>query len=158
MIWTDEADDILIRLWDETGSLDAIAIGLNEAGFAVTKNSVSGRRHRLPREAFKRDISAYAAEIARPKPAAPWRSHQKKVTPMTDQPKKPPPTPTVPFHEHQGIDYLDLQSWGCKAIMDRRSEDGWRLHKVCGRLRLEGSPYCRDHLRLYTSTDRRGVA
>jgi hypothetical protein len=155
MIWTDEADDILIRLWDETGSLDAIAIGLNEAGFPVTRNSVAGRRHRLPREAFRRDISAYALEIARPKPELPRRSHQKKVTPMTDEPKKPI-VPTVPFHEHRGIDYLELQPWGCKAIMsDRSGEDSWGLQKVCGLRRYGDSPYCRNHFKLYTAPERR---
>jgi len=61
------------------------------------------------------------------------------------------PPPVDPMLGNKGVEYLDLPSWGCKAIMPDRSEVGWKLHKVCGLLRVDGSPYCRGHLMLYVN-------
>ena len=56
MIWTKEADELLIKLWDDGGSLHHVADGMTAAGYAVTRNAIAGRRHRLSRdgEVFKR--------------------------------------------------------------------------------------------------------
>lgn len=143
MLWSAEADELLIRLWDEGGSLSYVANGMTQAGYVVSRNSVSGRRHRLPRECFKRDLSAHA--IDRIAPRARKTNKPKKTRPMTER------KPVIDLSTHEGIDYLDLQPWQCKAIIDGPRAGPWLLHKVCGLPRLHGLPYCRGHNRLYTS-------
>lgn len=155
MIWTDEADEILIRLWDEGKSLSYVTAGMNEAGYSVTRNAIAGRKHRLPPEAFKR-IARSQPVVARSLPATRVRARGKK--PMTDkEPKEPKVDPML---TNKGVEYLELPAWGCKAILNERSEEGWKLHKVCGLRRVDGSPYCRGHLRLYTNATpyRKGAA
>jgi hypothetical protein len=145
MIWNEETDSVLVKLWDETGSLQAVADGMCELGFInVTRSMVSGRRHRLPKEAFKRQLSAHILEQARPKPP-----RLRRKTMMTVIPKVP--NHDIPLSENRGADYLASRAWQCKAVLDVRStsEESWGLRKVCGLPRLNGSPYCRQHGELY---------
>jgi hypothetical protein len=144
MLWNEEADGVLIRLWDEKGSIQAVADGMTELGFQVTRGMVSGRRFRLPKESFKRQLSVYMLEKAQPKPP---RSRRK---PMT----VPKVSHDIPLAENPGVDYLSLQRWQCKAILDERStsEESWQLRKVCGLPRLYGSPYCSAHSLLYQNS------
>jgi hypothetical protein len=164
MIWTDEADDLLIRLWDEGGSLAYVANGLLEAGYRVTRSAVSGRRHRLPPAAFRRATTTAIKPIKERKPR-PTRSKPPVTKPIT----KPPETDVVKvatrtpvsaaevnaLARHVGVDYLEQTTSGCKAIMPSRSGD-WQLSRVCGMPRgpdYEGrqSSYCPTHFRMFTN-------
>src|SRR4029077_16747115 len=145
MLWNEETDSVLIRLWDETGSLQALADGMAELGYQVTRSMISGRRFRLPKEAFRRQVSAHILEQARPKPP---RVRRKTMTvPKVSH-------DDVPLSENRGVDYLSLQRWQCKAILDVRSvsEESWGLRKVCGLPRLHGTPYCHQHGLLYRNS------
>ena len=151
MIWSEDADALLIKLWDEGGSLAFVAAGMKEAGYDVTRNAVAGRRHRLIPQAFVRKKSDPTKTI-KAKPIS------KKEKPMkTSPPPPPPPKKTVTIADvdaiarHQGIDYLDQGPMSCRAILSDKPRSGpWQLQKVCGLPRLEGSPYCRAHTMLYT--------
>lgn len=152
MIWTPEADALLIQLWDQGGSLAYVADGMNKAGYQVSRNAVSGRRHRLTHEAFSRDTKTYATTTINPAKQRPFKQRSNN---MNDQPKPIPKKPVTisaieQIAQHDGIDYLDLPPNGCKAILDLPRGGRWQLHPVCGLPRLEGSPYCRGHYMLYT--------
>jgi len=154
MFWDDNADALLIKFWNEGASLKDVATALNEAGYAVSRSAVSGRRARLPREAFNRTTATFlptktigskpAARPNRPLPPPPQRSKpmtEKKVT-LTDL--------ETMMTLHEGIDYLDQTLNGCKAILDRPRGGPWMLRPVCGLPRCDGSPYCRWHFKMYS--------
>ena len=152
MIWTDEADDLLIRLWDEGGSLSYVADGMKKAGYTVTRNAVSGRRHRLPVQAFRRKTATTATKVVTIE-----RQPQQRSKPMTKTPSRGPVT-TIEIDaiaRHPGVEYLDNDYHGCKAIMPSRGGP-WDLQRVCGRPRgtdYNGnmSPYCPTHFRMFTN-------
>jgi hypothetical protein len=137
MIWNDEADRILLSLWDEGSSLGIVAERLRDAGYNVSRNAVAGRKHRLRPNAERKMVPK---KIIRLKP--PPRSN-----PVTE---KKHVTPEIDISQHEGIDYLDLTSHGCKAIMPKRG-GAWMLQKVCGLPRYNDGPYCEEHFNLYTN-------
>jgi len=65
--------------------------------------------------------------------------------------KKKPVSDADVIALNEGIDYLAMTPWGCKAILDRPRGGEWMLQKVCGLPRCEGTPYCAVHLRLYSN-------
>ena len=155
MLWTDEADDLLIRLWDEGGSLAYVADGMIKAGYDVSRNAVSGRRHRLPAEAFRRTTPTATNIVRIPSPRQHQRSKTVKVpsrTPITDA--------EIAFiAKHPGVEYLENDPRGCKAIMPTRGGP-WELQRVCGRPRgldYNGciSSYCPLHYRMFTTPSAR---
>jgi hypothetical protein len=143
MIWTDDADKIVIDGWKAGDSLGDIAAKLMAAGFpGVNRNMVVGRRWRLSKR----------HEMARPQ-----------------KPQKPRLAPSPPrelaapvkrvkrvrgvTHDN-GVAYLKSGD-GCKAILDKRGPDG--LPMCCGkqRITLKGAemptPYCDVHHKLYNN-------
>ncbi len=158
MMWDDRADDLLIRLWDEGGSLSYVAQGMASAGYVVSRNAVAGRKHRLPLESFKRKSSTVSTNIVatrKQKPSTP-RERGKQVSKQVKMPTRKPVTvaEVEAITLHPGIDYLDHTD-GCRAIMPSRG-GRWKLQRVCGKPRCldyNGSPssYCMTHFRLYTN-------
>jgi len=145
MIWTDEADALLIRLWDEGGSLSLVAEGMQQAGYVVSRNAIAGRRHRLRSRAFKRGDGVAAIKVAKPKRVRSKRSTRVMLI------KKQAIT-TISIADNEGVDYLSNPKHGCKAILDKRPRSGpWLLQRVCGLPRFGESPYCREHYELYTT-------
>ena len=121
MIWTDDADRLLIHLWNKGGTLRSMAADMQAAGYDLTRNSIAGRKSRLPNAAFTLRL---VPGTRRPKTARrPQRSK-----PVDEKSKKPPLTndPPVPVEPPfdlstwEGIPYLELKSDGCKAVMDER--------------------------------------
>jgi hypothetical protein len=146
LIWTDQADSLLIRLWDEGGSLAYVARGMSEEGYVVSRNAVAGRKHRLKLDDFRRKT----LPIKTVKPEKPINSPRRRR--MTT-PKQPTIKDLEDLSRWEGIDYLDLTPNGCKAILNTRGGQ-WMLSKVCGRLRgydANGnrSSYCKLHMKLY---------
>jgi hypothetical protein len=152
MMWDERADTLLIQLWDEGGSLSYVADGLKQAGYAVSRNAVSGRKHRLPATAFKRK-TATATKTTKAKP----KERSKPVTkinvpsrlPVTDEERET-------ITSNPGVEYLELSTWGCKAIMPTRGGK-WKLQRVCGEPRCfdyNGSPssYCQTHFRMFINS------
>lgn len=142
MIWNDEADRLLLSLWNDGGSLGFVASGLQKAGYTVSRNAVAGRKHRLIGKTERTTIKT----VAKPRPPRP----PQRSKPMTEK-KSVTIDDLKALTEHDGIDYLDLTPFGCKAILDRPRGGEWMLQKVCGLPRCEGSPYCRAHFKLYTN-------
>jgi len=147
MMWDDKADGLLIQLWDEGGSLGSVAEGMRKAGYDVTRSAVAGRRHRLMPEGFNR--KSPSTKTVRPASKPGPKPKIRKEGTVTKK------IPTVVealevVTTHVGIEYLKLPASGCKAIMPGRGGK-WKLHLVCGRLRRPGTPYCEEHLLLYTN-------
>jgi hypothetical protein len=151
LIWTDQADALLIRLWDEGGSLGYVARGMQEEGYVVTRNAVAGRKHRLKITNFNRQT--LPIKTLKPRIIQPINQPRRR-TRMTQKPA--PKTDAELLDElsqWEGVDYLSLKPNGCKAIMPTRGGD-WMLQRVCGKLRgydASGnrSSYCPAHIRLY---------
>ena len=72
MIWTDDADRLLIHLWNKGGSLKSMAADMQAAGYDLTRNSIAGRKARLPDEVFV--FRFVPAKTRRPRTARPQRS------------------------------------------------------------------------------------
>lgn len=77
---------------------------------------------------------------------------------MTHLPPRKPPTEKEieSIVAHEGIEYLDNDYRGCKAIMPGPRSGPWSLQRVCGKPRsldYNGSlsPYCATHFRLFTT-------
>jgi hypothetical protein len=148
LIWTNQADALLIRLWDEGGSLGYVARGMCEEGYAVTRNAVAGRKHRLKLDDFRRKT----LPIKTVKPAKPINRPRRRIR-MSAAPK----TMIEVLEEMSrwpGVDYLDLPNDGCKAILNQPRGGQWMLQKVCGKKRTRDvngnrSSYCAAHLRMY---------
>lgn len=149
MIWTAEADALMIQLWDQGGSLGYVARGLCDAGYKVTRNAVAGRKHRMKVTAFHRKTVSIKT-VKKSKPInRPRRTHMsQKAAPKTlsevvDEMSRWP-----------GVDYLDLPHDGCRAILNQPRGGDWMLQKVCGKKRTRDangnrSSYCVAHLRMY---------
>jgi len=158
IVWTAEIDAILIRLWNEGGSLRYVAAEMNRLGYPVTRNAIAGRRHRMPKYSFERDAGSYAAitiSAAKPKVLKPRKP--KKPKPINDQGSNIMPFPetisTAGTVDHDdGVEYLLNSENGCKALLDARGSDG--LPKCCGRprgldYRGSKSSYCQMHYRQF---------
>ena len=129
--WTAEADALLIKLWGEGLSLSLIADALKAAGYHVSRNAVSGRRHRISRSQFaKRPL----IKQRRPRPRG-----------IVNARKKPtPPAEIDALRNVVGVDYFD--NAGCKATLDRRGD--WDLPLVCGEPLADGV-YCAAHSKIF---------
>jgi hypothetical protein len=143
MIWTEEADALLIKLWDEGGTLTKVADGMAASGYNVSRSAISGRRSRIGRARFARQ---YHREQTMTEPRVRNRRAPIGVAPI--EPDLPPP----PVMRCEGVNYLDNPEDGCKAILDVIGTDGLRM--VCGMLRGNDwagsrSPYCRKHYKLF---------
>jgi hypothetical protein len=156
MDWTDEADALLIKLWDEGGSLKYIAEEMTKLGYPLTRNAIAGRKHRLQQRLSRAPGTRATTIVTRPKP----KNFQRRE-PMQG-PQRPPTRPVTAQEldaliSNKGVEYLKSPGWGCKALLDKRGSDG--LPMVCGRpkgLDFNGAPssYCTTHFRLYHYPDR----
>jgi len=158
MMWDTRADELLISLWDEGGSLAYVADGMQRAGYAVSRNSVAGRKHRLKGTEFKRTSKVPTKVIAVRK-----RSPRPRRQNVTNLPTRRPLTAEEASAAslHEGVEYLDQTKFGCKAIMPSRGGP-WKLQRVCGKPRSVDyngsmSSYCLTHLRLFTHPTARKV-
>jgi len=148
VIWNDEADALLIKLWNEGGSLGHVAKGMVEAGYVVTRNAVAGRRHRIMPEAFTRKGSSTKVVKTRARP----RQRSKPVENKSKILRKQITVSDVEaIATNPGIEYLELEGWQCRAIIDGPRTGPWKLNRVCGLPRVDGESYCRGHLKLYTN-------
>jgi hypothetical protein len=148
MIWTVDADDLLIKLWNEGGSLGYVAAGMQRAGYVVSRNAVAGRKHRIM-IATRATLFKRTTTVIHTVKAPPQRIQRSKPMPEKVRP------PTIEELQArasniEGVEYLSNPNNGCKAILDKRGGE-WALSMCCGRLRSGGSPYCRVHLALYTN-------
>jgi hypothetical protein len=152
--WTNEADAILVELWNAGASPKAIEEGLKRAGYAVNRNMIAGRRWRL------RDKVPMAKRAPSTPPKARARSKVKmdevkmKAVKTVSEKVKRRPVVAVDLTKHEGVDYLDLPADGCKALLNKRSGP-WNLWRCCGLpqgpdLEDRQSSYCPQHFRLYT--------
>jgi len=146
MIWDDKADGLLLALWNEGGSLGFVADGMKKAGYNVSRNSVAGRKHRLAPEQIMRKVGRPIKTMAK-------QPRQQRSNTMTEKKPRPVTISDVDaIAQHEGIDYLELTAFGCKAILSDQPRGGqWMLQRVCGLPRCEGSPYCLTHFRIYTN-------
>ena len=135
MIWTADADALMLKLWEKGLSIRQIAIEMGGQGYNVSRNMIAGRKHRLKA------------------PPPPIKVQKER---MMTKPKLPPkPVQVVDLTTHKGVDYLANSADGCKAIMPTRSGK-WQLQMVCGVTQGfdhngSRSSYCPAHLRLYTN-------
>ena len=151
--WTEEADSLLIKLWDEGGSFAFVRHGLHEAGFDVTRNAIAGRKNRLGESAFTRKTGR-ATRKARDIVRVPLKQRSKPVTApkaALDR-RKIEAAELDELSRNAGVNYLDLRKDGCKALLDTRGDD--KLPRCCGLPRgldYNGklSEYCQTHFRLY---------
>jgi hypothetical protein len=153
MIWDDKADALLIRLWDEGCSLAYVANGLKQAGYEVSRNAVSGRKHRLTSKLFKRKTATATKTVkVERKP----RERSKPVNSVKPTSRRPVTIEELDdITSHSGVEYLEQQTWGCKAIMPSRGGQ-WDLQRVCGKPRCLDynggmSSYCQTHFRMFTN-------
>ena len=47
MIWTADADTLLLRLCEKGGSMKSVANEMGLEGYCITRNMIAGRKHRL---------------------------------------------------------------------------------------------------------------
>jgi hypothetical protein len=153
--WTDEADELLRKLWEAGGSLATVAYDMSLAGYVVSRNAISGRKWRL---AMVRPFD----RPSRLRPKAILVKHRKPKMLDATKPvvtKQVKAKPVKHKEPQNGINYLEQTDESCKAILDRRGTDG--LPMVCGKLRLgvEGEgrrePYCYEHFIKYTTPEAR---
>ena len=139
--WTADAIARLQELADQGLSAAEIADHLGPG--LLTRNAVIGKSHREkvklqtpPRGAVERE----------------HRAHERRAEP-TDAPISAFRV-RAPVRHDRGVPYLQLERWHCKALLDARGRDG--LPMCCGRERCRDAngiqtPYCADHLQLYTT-------
>ena len=158
MKWTSDADKLLARLWNEGETLSGVAKAMCEKGYNVNRNQISGRKNRLKlmgvllvvREQSPQIRVKINGNVVVPLPTI--RSASR--LPVTEQ-------ELAMLARNPGVEYLALDNYRCKAILDSRGEYG--LPKCCGLLQgldYSGGPtvYCQTHFRLYTSPPRSGSA
>jgi len=155
MQWTDEADSILVKLWNDGCPMAVIAQGICNAGYTVTRNMVAGRKFRIQ----GLHEMAPRLPLVRPPPKPRRRTVRLKGRADTVDDKvvasRRPVTAadTDAALKNPGVDYLANEK-GCKALLDTRSGQ-WNLLKCCGLPRgvdYDGreSSYCYFHFRLHT--------
>jgi hypothetical protein len=159
MIWTGQADALLLKVWKEGGKMTDVAAAMVEAGYDVSRNSIAGRLHRLKKldaTSTDRDTDLCAPKI---KPSPKPRAKPMKMIDPTP-PKRGPVTAEqiATLEQNEGVDYLENE--GCKAVLPKRSGK-WKLQMCCGRpfgLDFNGamSSYCPTHFRLYSSPQAAG--
>lgn len=148
--WTDEAHDLVRRLWTQGRSASQIALALRQRlGLRKSRNAVIGKVMRLglpPRHAARNGSRPPATHRAI---AARIEAEKQKRAPKPTQPpmepatrgKQRPPSPEqglMTFIEHR--DYVH-------CAMFCEGEDG--VHgRVCGRPCAEGATFCASCMRL----------
>lgn len=145
MLWTKEADRLLIKLWDSGGGLDYCADELRKAGYDATRGAVAGRRHRLPLGTFKRPPGPSHTKVR----TAKLQSKRKPVS--APVPRRPTEQEVAALDRVRGVDYFDNVN-GCAATLEKRGRLG--LPMVCGEPVTDDyvgnrSSYCLTHFRLF---------
>jgi hypothetical protein len=152
-IWTKEADSLLIELMNAGCSMGYVASELSKfMSYKITRNAVAGRKFRLPEGLFHLTTGGCPRSPKRQKPREARTREHKRFKPVTITLSNP--APPEPQFEPEGVNYMDLQPDGCKAILDKRGE--LDLPMVCGRLRGYDdkgarSSYCRMHYERYNN-------
>jgi hypothetical protein len=138
--WDAASDAMLVRLWGEGRSMEAVAEAMRGLGYPVPagRNAIAGRLNRLRSMSIKMPDRP----PAEPKPKA-KRVRLSKVSKVS----KPKPPRAKGITHDNGVDYLSNHD-GCKAILDTRS-GRYNLRKCCGKSREAETPYCSGHLRLF---------
>jgi hypothetical protein len=144
--WTSEMDALMTSLWLSGYSQQAASKEMQRRGHNnITPSMVAGRLHR---------IRASGVVCKRPhlqRGRIRQRGIKRGIVMATE------PISMEGLCWLEGVAYLDNTENGCKAILDKRSDDKHRLQMVCGLPRAEEyiggckSPYCRAHLRIYIS-------
>jgi len=157
MDWTDDADRLLVSLWQAGGTLNSVRDDMLEAGYNVTRNSIVGRKNRL--KLMGVDIQVRPRAVQPRRIAQMQQQRQQRALPPT-----PPPTllafPVAPVADHDdGVDYLENGPDGCKALLEKRGSYG--LPMCCGKQRVydfdgSRSSYCSLHHRLYRTNTQAG--
>lgn len=129
MIWTEEATNLLITLWQSGNSAGKCAVALG-----ITKNAAIGRAHRIGLNR-KRDPDA-------PRPI---RVRKERVKSMP----KPPRALPEPEDCTDGVPMELLQSFACRWPLTADSP-----FLFCGRVKHEHSAYCMQHNEMSRSNAR----
>lgn len=157
MKWTPELDDYLRRSIANGDSSSEIAHHMTKNGFAVSRNGVIGRKHRLGMCA----------------PSEPWKGDsRRKPRVRTSKPKEPKPVtvitlPTIPAARPLlaivatlrpapvgGVSLTDLQHDSCRFPIGDPKSAGFHF---CGAEVHPGKPYCTSHCEIaYVKLSRRG--
>jgi hypothetical protein len=134
--WTADAIARLHQLVEQKLTAAEIAAQLGPG--VLTRNAVIGKTHR---EKIK---------LQTPPNGVVGREHRarERSRPVVDTPISAFRR-LAPVRHDRGVPYLQLERWHCKALLDGRGRDGLPL--CCGRLRWRDTPYCSDHLQLYTT-------
>lgn len=135
MIWSEEATNLLITLWQSGNSAGKCAVALG-----ITKNAAIGRAHRIGLNR-KRDPDA-------PKPIR-IRKERKAIS----MPKPPRPLPE-PEDCTDGVPMELLQNFACRYPLN----SGVPEYLFCGRVKNEHSSYCFDHERVCVNIQARRTA
>jgi hypothetical protein len=166
MIWTNEADELLLKLWMEGKSMLRTSLAMRSAGYDVTRNAIAGRVWRLKHNHgitikgraapmnFDEE-QQYKKSTDKPKPSQAEidEAAQSRLATIMKKASKA-------VMNEEPVDYLE-NHFGCKALLDQRGGP-WNLPMCCGRPRgydAEGrrSVYCQDHFNLFHNhpTERR---
>jgi hypothetical protein len=157
MIWNDDTDSLLVKFWNEGGSLKYVADEMQKLGYTVSRSAIAGRKHRLE-GALLRKVTATPTTkmIERKQPI----NSNRRETVTTLQPRaSTKPVSTIELDDitnELGVEYLTNTERGCKALLDKRGGQ-WALPMCCGRPRSNDyngalSPYCSTHYRLFHNT------
>jgi len=144
MDWTDEADAMLRNLWEAGGTLTTVSRDMAQAGYTFSRNAISGRKWRL----------AKSSPFVRTEPVRKYSPRPRASGGRLKMGTIKPPMEIIERVEPEdGVNYLDNTEVGCKAILDKRGDDGLRM--VCGRTRADfdgsRSPYCPTHHQRYNN-------
>ena len=155
MIWSADATALLLKLWKDGGAMTDIADAMAAAGYAVSRNAIAGRLHRMKGQDASSTVRqtppnpSRRRKVTKPKPE--FRGRAVDPTPPT---RRPITTSDLEaLAQNEGVDYLENE--GCKALLPKRSGK-WQLQMCCGRpfgLDYNGSQssYCPTHFRLFSN-------
>jgi len=143
--WTEDRVELLKKLFND--GLSSTVAAKHFPG--QTRNGVIGKWTRL---GLKRGKEKPTTTIKEPRPRVVRRSSFRSYCPA-----KPGVIPTIPvapeiIGPHQPVTFSDLADHQCKAVLDKRGDDG--LFMRCGRerVRIDNSfisAYCAFHDRLF---------
>jgi hypothetical protein len=150
MLWTKEADRLLIKLWDAGGGLTYCADEMRKAGYDVSRGAIAGRRFRLPHGSFKRPVTA-RKRVLRPAKFLARITESKRKPVSAPVPRRPTDAEITALSRVGGVDYFDNVN-GCAATLEKFGRLG--LPMVCGEPVTEDyvgnrTSYCLTHFRLF---------